>query len=80
MATAKIRLGVIGANVSYGWTPRPHMPALANLPDFELAAVCTAHEETAGESAETFGAPLAFHDHREMLRQADLDRISWLDN
>ena len=76
MATARIRLGVIGANVSYGWTPRAHMPALANLPDFELAAVCTAHEETARASAEAFGVPAAFHDHREMLRQADLDAVA----
>ena len=76
MTTHRIRLGVIGANVSYGWTPRAHMPAIRNMPDFELAAVCTAHEETARESAETFGVPLAFHDHREMLRQADLDAVA----
>ena len=76
MAADRIRLGVIGANVKYGWTPRAHMPALANIPDFEIAAVCTAHEETARESAETFGVPLAFHDHREMLREADLDAVA----
>ena len=76
MAADRIRLGVIGANVEYGWTPRAHMPALANIPDFEIAAVCTAHEDTARQSAETFGVPLAFHDHREMLRQADLDAVA----
>jgi len=76
MTTDRIRLGVIGANVSYGWTPRAHMPAIRNMPDIELAAVCTAHEETARESAETFGASLAFHDHREMLRHADLDAVA----
>ena len=76
MATDKIRLGVIGANVSYGWTPRAHMPAIANLPQIELAAVCTAHEDTAKASAEAFGAPLAFHDHHEMLRQAELDVVA----
>ena len=35
MATDKMRLGVIGANVSYGWTPRAHMPAIANMPQIE---------------------------------------------
>ena len=76
MAADRIRLGIIGANVSYGWTPRAHMPALLNMPDFEVAAVCTAHEATAKASAEKFGAPLAFHDHREMLRDADLDVVA----
>ena len=76
MATDKMRLGVIGANVSYGWTPRAHMPAIANMPQIELAAVCTAHEDTAKASAEAFGAPLAFHDHHEMLRNAELDAVA----
>ena len=72
----RLRVGIIGANVSYGWSPRAHLPALLALPDFELAAVCTAHEDTAKESAAKFGAPLAFHDHREMLRQADVDMVA----
>ncbi len=76
MTDEKIRLGIIGANVNYGWTPRAHMPAIANLPEVELAAVCTAHEETAKESAAKFGAPLAFHDHREMLREVELDAVA----
>lgn len=76
MTTEKIRLGIIGANVGYGWTPRAHAPAIANLPDIELTAVCTAHEETARESAAKFGAKSAFHDHREMLEKADLDIVA----
>lgn len=78
MTTDKIRVGLIGANVRYGWAPRAHIPALLALPDFEIAAVCTAHEATAKESAEAFGVPLAFHDHREMLSQADLDVVAVL--
>ena len=72
MASDRLRVGVIGANVSYGWGPRAHLPALLALPEIELAAVCTAHENTAKESAEKYGAPMAFHNHQEMLRQADL--------
>ena len=52
----KLKIGIIGANVGYGWSPRAHLPALLAMPDFELAAVCTAHEETARESAAKFGA------------------------
>src|SRR5262249_56623198 len=41
MASDKIRLGVIGANPTVGWAPRPHLPALVARPDIELTAVCT---------------------------------------
>ena len=47
MRNKKLRLGIIGANVGYGWTPRAHAPAIAELPEIELVAVCTAHEDTA---------------------------------
>ncbi len=76
MGEKRIRLGIIGANVGYGWTPRAHAPALAELPGIELAAVCTAHEETARESAEQFNVPLAFSDHQKMLNEADLDVVA----
>ena len=71
----RLRVGLIGANVEAGWSPRAHVPALLALQDLELAAVCTAHEETARESAHRFGVPLAFHDHRRMLAEADLDVV-----
>ena len=76
MAREKIRLGIVGANVHYGWGSRAHLPALAHLPDFELMAVCTAHRETAEEAAKQYGVPLPFHDHREMLRHPDIDAVA----
>ena len=72
---SKLRVGLIGANVGYGWSPIAHLPALAGLPEFELAAVCTAHEATSRESAAKYGARLAFHDHREMLARDDIDIV-----
>lgn len=76
MTADRLRVGVIGANVSYGWGPRAHLPALLALPEIDLVAVCTAHENTARESAEKYGVPLAFHDHKEMLSQADIDAVA----
>ncbi len=76
MATRKIRIGVVGANASYGWSPQAHLPALVALPEYEVAAVCTAHPDTARESSEKFGVPLAFHDIGTMLAKADLDAVS----
>jgi predicted dehydrogenase len=76
MAQAKIRLGIVGANVHYGWGSRAHLPALAHLEDYELVALCTAHQDTAEEAAKQYGVPLAFHDHQEMLRHPDIDAVA----
>ena len=75
MAADKIRVGVIGASATYGWSARALMPALLSVEELELAAVCTAHEDTAKEAAERWGAPLAYHDHLEMLANPDIDAV-----
>ena len=76
MAEQKIRVGIIGANVSNGWGPRAHLPAILALPEFELTAVCTSRPETAAASKEKFGARLAFHDYHEMVEHPDIDVVS----
>ena len=76
MAERPLRVGIIGANVSYGWGSRAHIPAILALPEFELAAVCTAHPETAAASAEKFGARLAFHDYHEMVSHPNIDVVA----
>jgi len=76
---AKIRVGIVGATVTpggSGWGANAHVPALRVLPDYELKAVCTAHEETATASAAAFGAELAFHDFEAMIAHPDIDLIS----
>ena len=72
----KIRVGIIGANVDYGWAPRAHLPAILALSEFAPAAVCTSHAETAAASKEKFGASFAFHDYQEMVRHPDIDLVS----
>ena len=74
----KIRVGIVGATVTpggSGWGANAHVPALQALPDFELVAVCTAHEETAKASAARFGARLAFHDIDAMAAHPDVDLV-----
>jgi predicted dehydrogenase len=76
---AKIRVGIVGATVTpggSGWGANAHVPALQALPDFELKAICTAHEDTAKASAAAFGAELAFHDFEEMIAHPDIDLIA----
>src|SRR5215470_2625553 len=75
----RIRVGIVGATVTpggSGWGANAHVPALKALPDYELKAVCTAHEETATASARQFGAELAFHDFDAMVASPEVDMVS----
>src|SRR5919107_5638145 len=77
--TDRIRVGTVGATVTpggSGWGANAHVPALRALPDFELKAVCTSHEETAKASAAAFGAELAFHDFEAMIAHPDIDLVA----
>lgn len=72
----KIRLGLIGANVKAHWAPRSHFPALLASDDFELTAVCTTKPETAEAARKHYGARLAFHDYRELVKSPEIDAVA----
>lgn len=76
MAADKIRLGIIGANIHLGWAPRSHLPAVVASPEFELTAVCTTRMESARESAQKYGAKLAFADWRDLVDCPDIDAVA----
>ena len=76
--TDKIRVGIVGATLTQGgsgWGADAHVPALKALPHYELAAICTSHEDTAKASAAAFGAERAYHRFSDMAGQPDLDLI-----
>jgi predicted dehydrogenase len=75
MATEKIRVGIIGANVRYGWGRDAHIPALRALPEFEITAICASRQETAEETAKHFGIPHAFADPYKMVQHPDGPRL-----
>lgn len=76
MADNPIRIGIVGVTPGGGWGPRAHIPAYKALPEIELAAVCTAHEETAQAAAKEFGAPKHYAGYEQMVRDPDIDAIS----
>jgi predicted dehydrogenase len=76
MASDKIRLGIIGANVHRGWAPRSHLPAVVASPEYELTAVCTTRQETADEAARQFGARLAFDSYQKLLASPEVDAVA----
>ena len=73
----KLRVGIVGADATgQGWAPLAHFPALRSLPEYEIASLCTAHEDTARAAAERYGVPKAYHDYREMFASPDIDVVS----
>src|SRR6059036_2760336 len=74
----KIRVGIVGATLTQGgsgWGANAHVPALKALPNYELKAVCTAHEDTAKASAAAFGAERGFHRFSDMTSDPEVDLV-----
>ncbi|MEE8443012.1 MAG: Gfo/Idh/MocA family oxidoreductase, partial [Dehalococcoidia bacterium] len=79
----KLRAAVIGAGFAHSpdgrelWGVRAIIPALKALSDqYELVAVCTAHQETAEESAKHFNVPHAYWDYHRLLEEmSDVDVV-----
>ena len=72
------RIGIVGATVTVGgsgWGANAHVPALQALPDYQLRAVCTAHEDTAAASAERFGAEVGYHAMGDLVADPDVDLV-----
>ena len=75
--SSKVRLGIVGADATgQGWAPLAHFPALRALPEYEIAALCTAHADTARAAAERYGVAKAYHDYREMFASPDIDAVA----
>ena len=74
--TAKLRVGVIGANLQGSWGAGAHLPALAGLDRLEAIAVATNHRETAEASAAAFGVGHAFDDPRALVEHPEVDIVA----
>jgi len=75
MAENRIALGVVGASAKYGWAMRAHLPAFLALPEYELVAVCTAHQETAEESAQHYGSRKAYSDYHDLVSDPEIEVV-----
>jgi predicted dehydrogenase len=60
-----VKVALIGA----GQIARQHIACLKTLPEVEMAAVCDLSPATAEATAERYGVPAWFTDHRAMLEQ-----------
>lgn len=77
MSQPRLRVAVVGANGHpERWGARVHVPVFKALPETELKAVCTAHEETARAAAQHFGVERWYSDYRRLVADPDIDLVS----
>jgi predicted dehydrogenase len=75
--SAKIRVGIIGANPDRGWAAQAHIPALRSLADdFEITALSTSRRESADAAGKRFGVSLAFDNHHDLVSSDDVDVVA----
>ncbi len=68
----KVRVALVGAG---GIAQTAHCPALTQLPDVEMAAVCDLIIERAQKAANTFGIPKIYRDYKEMIEEVKPDAV-----
>jgi predicted dehydrogenase len=71
----RIRVGLVGASMGRGWAAATHLPALAALADFELAAVSTTRMKSARATADHYGAAHAFDSAEHLAGLDALDLV-----
>ncbi|MSQ22006.1 MAG: Gfo/Idh/MocA family oxidoreductase [Dehalococcoidia bacterium] len=74
MATSnRLRIGLIGATGR--WGPSAHIPAIQQMPETELYAVCTAHDNTARAAAQKYSVELAYSDDKTMDANPQVEAV-----
>ncbi|QDU11496.1 Gfo/Idh/MocA family protein [Gimesia aquarii] len=68
----RVRWGVIGL----GWFGEVHADNLAEIPEIELAALCTRRPERLNEIGERLGVNRLYTDYRELLADTEIDVVS----
>jgi predicted dehydrogenase len=71
----RIRVGLVGASLNRSWGAVAHLPALTQLPDFEVTAVAPRSAATANEAANAFGIPYALCDAHELACHPEVDLV-----
>ena len=73
--TKPLGVGVVGAGPDRGWALDAHLPALAGLDEYRLAAVATTRPESARRAAEVYSAAAAYTDAAALAEDPAVDLV-----
>src|SRR5438552_1538703 len=69
-------VGIIGVSPVRGWAATAHIPALRALPNYEIRALGGHNAKSARAAGEMFGVRAVFSDHKQLVRQPDIDVVA----
>lgn len=72
----KLKVGLVGASATGGWSPVAHIPALKTLKNVRLEAICTSRPESAIAASKAFDVERVFSNIKELASQQDIDIVS----
>jgi predicted dehydrogenase len=72
MSERKLGVGLIG---SFRWAEKAHLPGYAANPRVNLVAICDIERDRAEAMAQRFGAKRIYTDHREMLKDPEIEMV-----
>jgi predicted dehydrogenase len=72
MGHHKVKIGVVGCGVV---ATAYYFPALLNIAEAELVAVCDRYPERTSACMRLFGAKEAYEDYNEMIERADIEAV-----
>jgi predicted dehydrogenase len=72
----RIRVGVIGASATRGFASLSHLPALRQLPNYELVAVCASSDASAAAAARHYDVRRAYSDAQQLARDPEVDLVT----
>src|SRR3954467_9097140 len=73
---SKFGVGIIGVSATRGWAAAAHIPALRELPNYDIRALSAHSAESARAAGEAFGVSRVFSDHEQLVAQPDIDIIA----
>src|SRR5881227_1533015 len=76
MSESTLGVGIIGVSPHRGCAATAHIPALRELPNYEIRALSAHSAEAARTLGEAFGVGAVFSDHEQMVTQPDIDVVA----
>lgn len=75
MNSGRIRVGIIGVHPDKGWASTAHVPALLQLPEFEIRAISNTGAGVARAAADKFGIAHSHESNHALVTDPEVDLV-----